>query len=112
MVAIRLVCEPVAFFVGVLWRASSTRKTEPQLFQYWKRARFNRIAGVGKRNRLRDAIGRTLRVDRLDLFPEPRKAGFGYTFVISRVIADLEAIAMKIANLLPGEVILFVRRKR
>jgi hypothetical protein len=112
MIATGFIREAVSFFVWVLGRAAATGEPESKVRQHRDGGRVDRVTGIGEGCRRRNTVRGALRVDRLHLLVQFRKILLRQAHVIAGMVADLETVLVQLRDLLPREVLLFVRPER
>src|SRR5579872_1718669 len=100
MVEPRLVGEAAPLLVGKLRRASAAGEANSQRSQNRQRAGIDAVSGIGKAGRPRQTVLLAAGVDGLDLFLELRQVLPGDRKMIAGVVADLEAVAVQVGDLL------------
>src|ERR1044072_8857659 len=91
--------------------SAATRKANAGWLQHRQRARIEAVARPRETNGHRNAMLATTRRDRFELLGQLRHRPLRDAHVVTRVIADLEAIAVQLRDLLPCHVVPLVGAK-
>src|SRR5262245_10781069 len=109
MVESRLKGETASFLIGKLRSSAATGELDANMLEDGNRTRGNRIAWVSETHRGWYAVLLATVVDRLHLFGKIHNGFVGYSHMVPRVVADLEAVLVQLSDFFPGHVIPFVR---
>ncbi len=111
VVAPRLIGEAPALVVGILGRSASPGELDPQFVKDRQDILIQDVAGIGEADGPRDAVSQALGVDGFELLDRPLRVLGARGLVVAGVVADLEAVTVKLGDLVPGHVVAFVRRE-
>ena len=87
------------------------REDDAVVLQHRQRALGESVAGVGEARRLGDAVLPALHADAAQLSRQVCERLLRHAHVITRVVADLEAVLVKLRDLVPRHVVFLVRCK-
>src|SRR5262249_4813764 len=108
MIKARLVGEATAVLVGVLGRATPARESNAQSLEDREGTLVNGIAGVGKADRLGNAVLLEAGIEGAHLGGQITDGLVGYRQMVARVVADLETVLVQLGDFRPAQVVLLV----
>src|SRR5262245_456603 len=111
MIEPRFVRQSATRFVRIFRAAAATCEDNSELLQRLQPFLRKRIAGISKARRPWNPVLLALRIDRPELHRDIRNGVRCDSFMIPRVIANLEPILMQLSNLFPRHVVRLIRLK-